>query len=381
MKKRILIDATTVVDKIDGLSRYIINLLAHFPEEAFDKFDFSVLIGKGVQREDLWEVLKKGIFEVIEAQISPIGPKRDWDMFWFLRKNKKSFDLFHSTSNQYPLYLKGGVATVHDITFRKYFDMPWWTFKMGRVYLNKVIKNSLIKSTAVIAVSNATKNDLLESYGSEFRDKIHVIYEGWEHFSKEDHPSNGQIENFNFKDYIFYVGTTRKHKNIKNLLKAFDISLNKIPSNIKLILTGRTDYLDKEDAKVIEKINGQGKRIIFTGYASNEAIAHLFSNADAFIFPSLSEGFGIPILEAFYFNTPVLCSNTTALPEVAGDAGIYFDPHDPESIADTIIDFYKDESKRITAIEKGKQQLAKFSSSKAALETIQLYEDCLQRVN
>lgn len=377
MKKRILIDATTVVEKVDGLSRYIINLLAHFPKEAFDKFDFSVLIIKGVQREELWKVLQQGNFKVIETEISPIGPKRDWGMFMFLRKNKNSFDLFHSTSNQYPLYLKGGVATVHDLTFRKYFDTPWWTFNMAVAYLNRVIKNSLIKSTAVIAVSNATKNDLLESYGSEFADKIQVIYEGWENFTTEDSSLNVHKENLDYKNYLFFLGTTRKHKNIKNLLKAFDIAIKRIPANIQLVLTGRTDYLDSEDQKVLEKINEQGTRVEFTGYVDNEALEYLFRNADAFIYPSLWEGFGIPILEAFSFNKPVLCSNTASLPEVAGDAGIYFDPYDPKSIADAIINFYEDESLRITCVEKGKQQLAKFSSAKAAQETIELYEKCL----
>ena len=377
MKKRILIDATTVVEKVDGLSRYIINLLAHFPKEAFDKFDFSVLIIKGVQREELWKVLQQGNFKVIETEISPIGPKRDWGMFMFLRKNKNSFDLFHSTSNQYPLYLKGGVATVHDLTFRKYFDTPWWTFNMAVAYLNRVIKNSLIKSTAVIAVSNATKNDLLESYGSEFADKIQVIYEGWENFTTEDSSLNVHAENLDYKNYLFFLGTTRKHKNIKNLLKAFDIAIKRIPANIQLVLTGRTDYLDSEDQKVLEKINEQGTRVEFTGYVDNEALEYLFRKADAFIYPSLWEGFGIPILEAFSFNKPVLCSNTASLPEVAGDAGIYFDPYDPESIADAIINFYEDESLRITCVEKGKQQLAKFSSAKAAQETIELYEKCL----
>ncbi len=112
---------------------------------------------------------------------------------------------------------------------------------------------------------------------------------------------------------------------------------------------------------------------------NDDALVSLFSNADAFIYPSLWEGFGIPILEAFYYNVPVLCSNTASLPEVAGDAGIYFDPYDPESIAEAIVGFYADETKRVTYIEKGKEQLAKFSSTKAAIETIELYEKCLSQ--
>ncbi|HMI77837.1 MAG TPA: hypothetical protein VK484_03545, partial [Ferruginibacter sp.] len=110
MKKKILIDATTVVEKKDGLSQYIISLLEHLPAGAFDTFDFLVLISKGNKRRELWDVLRTGKFRIIEANISPIGPKRDWDMFFFLKKHKHIFDLFHSTSNQYPLSLKNGIA-------------------------------------------------------------------------------------------------------------------------------------------------------------------------------------------------------------------------------------------------------------------------------
>lgn len=379
MKKRILIDATTVVEKVDGLSQYIINLLTHFPVSAFEKFEFSVLINKGVQRKEIWDILNEGRFKIIETNIAPIGPRRDWDMFWFLRSHKKSFDLFHSTSNQYPLFLKKGIATVHDITFRKYFDMPWWTFQMATRYLNKVIRNSLKKAAAVIAVSHATKHDLLESYGSKFDKKIHVIHEGWEHFIQENRQLHVNVADFDFKDYIFYVGTTRKHKNMKNLLRAFSIALKDLPGNIKLVLSGSTDYLDKEDKLLINKINAASERLVFTGYVSNEALAYLFSKADAFIFPSLSEGFGIPILEAFYFNKPVLCSNITSLPEIAGEAAIYFDPFDPKGIAAAMLSFYGNESLKNALIEKGKKQLAKFSWKKTVAETISLYEQVLIR--
>jgi hypothetical protein len=143
MQKRILIDATTVIEKKDGLSQYIINLLNHFPAEALEQFDISVLVNKGLKRKEFWSVIEKRGYKVVSARIAPIGPKREWNMFWYLRRHKKDFDLFHSTSNQYPLALKNGLATIHDITFRKFLNTRRWTFNLAPRFLNLIIRNSL----------------------------------------------------------------------------------------------------------------------------------------------------------------------------------------------------------------------------------------------
>jgi len=379
MKKRILIDATTVIEKKDGLSQYIISLLDHLPREAFEIFDISVLINKGVKREALWAVLHTGKFKVIAASIAPIGPKRDWDMFWFFRKHKKDVDLFHSTSNQYPLCLKGGIATVHDITFRKYLDSSWWSFNMAKRFLNRVIKNALYQAAAVIAVSNATKMALIESYHLDKRqqDKIKVIYEGWEHLVKEDTETAPDTVYQDRGKYLFYVGTTRVHKNMKNLLRAFLIAKPSLPEYINLIVSGNETYLDKEEQQIINKLNEAGKRVFFTGFVSKHELEHLFRNAGAFIFPSFSEGFGIPVLEAFYFNKPVLCAAATSLPEIAGDAALYFDPADPAAIAATILYFYDNPKVWSCLVTSGQKQLELFSWTKTAAETLSLYKNTL----
>ncbi len=379
MQKRILIDATTVIEKKDGLSQYIISLLDHLPATAFDNFEFLVLINKGLQRKELWDVIHRRNFTVIEAVIAPIGPRREWDMFWFLKQHKNKFDLFHSTSNQYPLCLQHGIATVHDITFKKWLDAKWWTFSMGSRFINLVIKNALKRSVAVIAVSEHTKQDLVNSYKlpGSISDKIEVIYEGWEHLeNNEDGIITGTLPQFD--NYLFYVGSTRLHKNIKNLLRAFKIASEKLPANIKLVASGNEVYLDEEDKKVIAEINAKGERIIFTGFVSKAVLEHLFRHADAFIFPSLSEGFGIPVLESFYFKKPLLCSNTTSLPEIAGDAALYFDPKNPEDIAAAIVKFFNDPELAKRLVVKGEERLKLFSWKKMASETVQLYHKILR---
>lgn len=379
MRKRILIDATTIVEKKDGLSQYIISILGHLPEESFELFDFLVLVNKGVVRQELWDVIQKRNFTVIEAVIAPIGPKREWDMFWFFKQHKGKFDLFHSTSNQYPLCLKKGIATVHDITFKKYLDSKWWTFNIAKRFLNLVIKNALYRSSAVVAVSAYTKQDLVNTYhlNNKISDKISVIYEGWEHLkANADEKQEGDVLPV-FKSYLFYVGTTRLHKNMKNLLRAFNLACKKIPSEIKLVISGNETYLDELDKAVINEINKNGKRIFFTGFVSGYVLEQLFKNSDAFIFPSLSEGFGIPVLEAFYFKKPLLCSNTTSLPEIAGDAALYFNPADQNDIANVIIKFYEAPYTKEVLVMKGQTRIVLFSWKKTADEIFQLYKKLL----
>jgi glycosyltransferase involved in cell wall biosynthesis len=300
-------------------------------------------------------------------------------MFLFLRKHKNSFDLFHSTSNQYPLCLKNGIATVHDITFKKYLDAKWWTFNMAKRFLNLVIQNALRRSAAVIAVSEYTKQDLIHTYSLSAAKaaKISVIHEGWEHLKINAAEKLEEDRMPEFSQYLFYVGTTRLHKNMKNLLQAFNIASKQLPPATKLVITGNETYLDVADKAVVDEINAGGERVFFTGFVSGFVLEQLFKNADAFIFPSLSEGFGIPVLEAFYFNKPLLCSDTTSLPEIAGDAALYFNPADPAAIAAAIVQFYTQPEISSMLIAKGEQRLQLFSWKKMAEETVQLYRQLL----
>lgn len=379
IKKKVLIDATTIKNSKDGLSQYIIGLVNNLPEASFNLFEYIILINPGIEREELLPALQSGKFKVLIKNIRPIGPKREWDMFWFLLKNKNKFDLFHSTSNQFPLFLKKGVATIHDIIFTQYLDSSWWTFNFAKRYLNFVVKNSLHKSASVIAVSAATKNELTKHYNltGEITNKIKIIYEGWEHLlptstNKEVLPSD-----LAYKPYLFYVGSSRKHKNLAGLVRGFIIALDKLPKNIRLVISGDFQYVDNSIKNLINTVNRIEQKIVFTGFVSNNLLNTIFKNADAFIFPSFYEGFGIPVLESFYFKKPLLCSNTTSLPEVAGDAALYFDPSDPNDIARVMVFFYDNPDVWNVLIEKGQERLKLFSWKKTAEETVDVYKQIL----
>lgn len=381
MKKKILIDASTVTFQVDGLSNYIINIIKYLPAESFSQFEYTVLINPGLKRPELTTLLEAGDFKIIKRKIASIGPKRDWGMFWFLRRHEKNYDLIHITSSNFPLSLRNGICTIHDLTFKKYFDSPKYTFNLATTYMDMVVRNCLKYAKSIIAVSQSTKNELINNFNIDEKtsDKINVIHEGWEHLthytSDKKNPCEAQVLVKN--NYLFYLGTTRKHKNLSNLLLAFKIAIEHIPADKKLAISGSDKHISNKELSLISEINKNGKRIIFTGYLSNACVEEYFINADAYIFPSLSEGFGLPVLEAFYYNKPVLCSNTTSLPEVAGDAALYFDPHDPKSIAKVINEFYSNPPDKDALIKKGRDQLTKFSWVKAAQQTTNIYKKCL----
>lgn len=382
MKKEILIDATTVTSQVDGLSHCIINLIQYLPAESFEKFNYTVVINKGLQRKALTDLLANPAIKVIETKIAPIGPKRDWDMFWFLRKYKKQFDLIHITSNNYPFVLKNGICTINDITFNRFFDNPKYTFNLAPRYLYSVIKNALKNAQKIIAISHATKADIVSTYKLDAKasDKIQVIHLGWEHLihekdadaaeCKDELPITG--------NYLLYVGTSRIHKNISNLLVAFKKVIATLPATKKLIIIGSDKHLKPEDLEIVSAINTTEKRVVFTGYLSQACVETYFKNADAYIFPSLAEGFGLGVLEAFYYKVPLLCSNTTSLPEIAGKGALYFDPFKPDEIVRAITKFYANPSLATELVEEGTKQLAKFSWTKMAAETIAVYESCLK---
>lgn len=379
-RKRILIDASTLSPTVDGLAVYIINLIKNLPEGAIREFDFTVLLNPGVEWPDLEEAMQVRQIRVIREKVAPIGPRRDWDMLRFLRRHRGEFDLVHITSNNYPLALKGGIATIHDVTFKR-----WFAIKNGlpgsaaaaRLYLTMVIQRCLRRAQAVIAVSGSTRNELEQLFRPRPADraKIKVIHEGWEHLRDYQ----GDCEPFGFEPdgYLFFLGSYRVHKNLTNLLEAFRLTAGRIPENKRLVISGKSGELSDENRQLISEINAERERVVFTGYVSNACVRRLYREADAFVFPSLAEGFGLPVLEAFYCRTPLLCARATSLPEVAGDAAVYFDPTDPADIADAIVRFYADPSLPAELRAKGERRLEHFSWTKTVDQTVDLYRDCL----
>ncbi len=376
-RPRILIDASSVTATPDGLSTYIVQMIRHLPEAAPD-LDFTVLLTPGVSRPDLDAALRQSGAKVWHERLAPIGPRRDWRFLRLLPRIRADFDLCHITAMTYPFALKGGVCTVHDLTYRIWFHGNWLYRAASRVYLDAVLRNCMKRAGAIVAVSDQTRLDLADLVGRDLAavPQVRVVHEGWEHMAErpEGDPVPANVPQSN---YLFYLGTNRAHKNLTNLLLAFELALAQLPPKKCLVITGSSARLNQEQAVIVTRINRDAERIVFTGFVSDRAVAELFERADAFVFPSFKEGFGLPILEAFHHGTPLLASTAPAIPEVAGDAALFFDPHSAASIAETITKFYAEPELSEQLIARGKARLLEFSWAKAAAQTAEIYREVL----
>lgn len=381
MKPRILIDASTVTAIPDGLSIYIINLLKHFPDVAFAEFDFSVLIQSDLDRPELRQVVEQRPFSVIERAIASIGPRRDLQLRRLLKEFRGRYDLVHSTSNTYPLAMRGGVATVHDVTFKTWFHdlrgIPG-TRILPVAYMSHALRHALRRADRIVSVSASTKSEI----GRLFRprpaqlDKVRVVHLGWEHLL--DYPATLQAgDPAPPGDYIFFLGSNRVHKNLARLLEAFEQAIPQLPEGKKLVISGSSAKLSPALKQRVDRLNAGGPRVIFTGFLSDAGVRAHYEKADLFIFPSLAEGFGIPILEAFHFGTPLLAARTTSIPEVAGDAALFFDPSDVAAIRDALIRFYAEPDLGPDLAARGRARLKAFSWRKTADETLTIYREAL----
>jgi glycosyltransferase involved in cell wall biosynthesis len=234
------------------------------------------------------------------------------------------------------------------------------------------IRKSCQWAKRIIAVSNNTRDDLIELYGVP-EEKISVVFEGYsnDNFQFPILPINFQSSSnekiSNFKNYFLFVGRLEERKNIIGIVEAFEILKKKYEISHKLILVGKYGYGGERIRERV--ISSEFKNdIILTGYVSEEEKYYLLRSADVFLFPTFYEGFGLPILEAESVGTPVITSNISSMPEVAGDSAVLVAPKDPAEIAEAIQKLISNESYKNDIIEKGFENVKRFSWEKCARE-------------
>ena len=281
----------------------------------------------------------------------------------FLKKLKP--DIFISPDGY--LSLKANtpqLAVIHDINFYYYpKGLPWLT----SLYLNKYFPKFAGKAKRIVTVSEYSKNTLVEAYKVNPQ-KIDVVYNG----ASDNFKPLTEIERADQRNqltdgwpYFVFVGAFSPRKNISSLINAFDMFRRKTNIQAKLVLVGETMF----KASSIEAAHHKSKfkdDIIFTGRKGLPELSRIVGAAQALIFPSLFEGFGIPVLEAILCEVPVAASNSTSMPEVAGNAAIYFEPTSDESIAEAMERIWMDTQLRQRLISNARVQRQKFSWEQAA---------------
>lgn len=295
-------------------------------------------------------------------------------LFFSITLRKQELDIFHAAHFIVPLFLSCPcVVTIHDLIPLVF--PPSMPSKVGRAYYKRVNNKVISKAGMIIAVSESTKKDIVENFGVS-EQKIQVIYNGvgeeFDIVKNENLINRAKERNKISSSFLLNVGNPKPHKNWLRLIEAF-ASLGNVVKDHQLVLVGSPDPRYPEIRRLIKQLRLEDK-VIITGFVKENDMPLLYNAADAFIFPSLYEGFGLPVLEAMACGTPVVCSNTSSLLEVAGDSALMVDPADKASIAEGIKKILSDEKLREGLSEKGLKRKDLFSWTKTAQQTLDVYK-------
>ena len=298
-----------------------------------------------------------------------------WEFLsWNRAIDRLKVDLFHSTAHLVPRRGKTPmVLTVHDLTN---FLYPRWYRFTNQINRSWNLKRGIKNARKIIAVSEATRRDLCKLFPKS-EEKIEVIYEGVDPIFKP-YPENSRQElGLGFEEpFILWAGTTSPRKNLPVLLKAFEQLHQQIP-DIHLVLLGQRGWKDQEIFDYIQEKRLR-KVIHPMGYQPWEALPLFYSASSVFVFPSLYEGFGLPVVEAMACGTPVIASNTSSLPELLPDEQALFDPNNPEELVEKLRWIIGDASVAEGMSEKGLVRAKEFDWRKAARQTLDVYHKALE---
>lgn len=263
-------------------------------------------------------------------------------------------------------------ATIHDLAFKRYPE----TFpKKDLLKLNFLLDVAVRRADKLIAVSQSTKDDLLQFFPNLPEERIRVIHHGFDgdffgtKLSQEEISQKLASYNLKAKSYCLYVGALQPRKNLTRLIEAFDIA-RKSMFEMKLVLAGETAWLSDDILEARGK-SAYKEDIILTGRVSFEELRALYQGARLFAFPSLYEGFGLPVLEAFASDVPVLSASNSSLREVGGRAALYCNALSVHDISEKLERLWSEEELKTELVARGHEQLKKFSWDRCAKETLE----------
>lgn len=291
--------------------------------------------------------------------------------------NKYNFDLVHFLNFNHPLfYRRPFITTVHDLTMLLYPVGRSQKSVVRKIAFKKVMVNAVKSATKAIAISNATKDDMVKYLGAS-ANKIEVIYEGYDKIYHNNY-SVSTIDRIKekyhlSKPYILFVSQWRPHKGLPQLIKAFEILKTKYQLPHDLVITGKPN---QNFPDIISSIKNSkfSSSIKLPGFVDELDLPLLYAGTDAFIFPSFYEGFGLGPLEAMACGAAVVSSNLSCMPEILGDAAQYFDPHDITQMAEKIASVLTDKKIRSRLKKKSLLQAKKYSWHQMAQVTLALYQ-------
>ncbi|MCC5933569.1 MAG: glycosyltransferase family 4 protein [Candidatus Cyclonatronum sp.] len=376
MTKRIAIEAQRIFrPKKHGMDMVALETVRQLIEMQPHGFEFFVFVKPD---RDVC-VASKGCVNIIEL---PATTYPYWEQVALpAALNKYKIDLLHTTSNTAPVSPAVPlIITLHDIIYLEKGGVKGatWYQKLGTLYRKWNVPRVVPKASALITVSEFEKKRILQHFGPDT--KVNVVYNGISDrfFQESDAAEIRRVkELYNLPDnFVFFLGNTDPKKNLPNVLKASLRILREGPENLYMVIA---DYdlvrlktmLKEQNATELES------RFVLPGYIKNTDLPAIYTSSALFLYPSLRESFGIPIIEAQACGAALITSNTSSMPEVAGPKALLVDPRNFNEIADNAIRVLRDQKLRLQLIADGKENAGRFSWKQTALGTLGLYRQVL----
>ena len=364
--------------KRHGMDMVAVELIRNLQE--LDKInDYFVFVN---QAEDTSCISETSNFKIVQL---PASPYPIWEQWYLPRAAKKlGLDILHCTSNTAPFWGNTSlVLTLHDIIYLEKinFRAGTWYQRLGNLYRRWNVPQIVPKASRILTVSVYEQKRIQEHFKAEDPSKTVVVHNGVSlHFQpippairEEKREMYGLPENF-----MLFLGNTDPKKNLKGVLEAMVILDKAQALTLPLVMP---DFGEEELISLLGSMeaNSLRSKIHLTGYIPNHDLPAIYAKATLFLYPSLRESFGLPILEAMACGCPVITSNTSSMPEIAGDAALLIDPFDPKSMANAIQKLLLDTESRQQLIEKGFTRPPLFSYLRGAEKVLDIYKHILHR--
>ena len=370
---KILIDGRWI--RQTGIGRYIHQTLEQIL--LIDKSNEYILLVRPQDQSKL--KLRAPNLSLLPVDIDWYGFKEQTKLLKVIDDQKP--DLVHFTNFNFPLGYKGKfVITVHDLTLLHFQNvrkslLAKPMYKVKDSVMRLVLRQGINRAKAIFVPTEYVKEDIAKTYRIR-RTKIDVAQQAAAEPYKR---ARVNLEELGInKPFLLYVGNAYPHKNLERLILTFGEHITKYVLDYQLVVVGKKDDFHAALEEEVQK-SGLQDRVVFTGFVDDAGLAGLYKACSAYVFPSLSEGFGLPGLEAMSYGAPVIASNATCLPEILGDAAVYFNPKSINNMAKVISQVMDNKDSKEKMVKKGYAQIKTYDWKKTAKIKLDVYEKMLRQ--